>query len=196
MLSPVSFINLRRLFCIHSCQKCRRDHQNCRYSGWQIIKHVIHLCRHSPEIKIFFVLISQHRIHRIDRFIEESKRCTAKHQKHQRRSHTIGCIFCHSFHCCLCNPFFCKRLGISSYNHGNCFSCPLHILCFQSMVYLLTFHRKGTCRQDLVTPEAFQKKRNSRVDLLCRPQHQTWNPCTDQNHQDPQNSPCHNLFFR
>ena len=165
MFPPVPPKNLPCLFPVHPAQERSGDHQQSGNPSRDVIDHIVCFRRGSSDIKIGFLFISKHRIHRVDRLVGKSKGRAADQQKQKRRDHAVGRILRDGLHRRLCHSLCIQTVRVPSHDHGNRLSRRRKILFFQFPTDFHTLCLKRSRRQDLIAPEAFQTKRKKRVDL-------------------------------
>ena len=180
MISPVTFVDLCRIFCIHSCKNSSCHHQPSGDPGRDIIGHIIQLCRNTAEIKIFVIFISKHGIHGIDTLVQKHQRHPAdSHIKHGG-DHAVGCIFRNGFHGSLCHAGFRKLSGITAYDHGHRIACLVQSSVFQPVINLHTLIFQGTGGKKLIAPENLQHKSGYRQIPVKIIKHQKRHPAAEQ----------------
>ena len=176
MVIAVSFEDLPGIFCRQTGKSCCCHHKKSGHSRRNIIEYVVHFCCKTSEIQIFFILISDHGIHRVDCLIEGSKHRSADRQIQKRCHHTIRGIFCHRLHGCFCHTFCCQPLRISADDHGNRIACRLQILFFQFFVNLHALIFQRFCRQHPVAEQCHHGQMQIRMDPARQIQHTCHRP--------------------
>ena len=166
MFSPVSPVDAPRISPVQSGNIRRSDHKpRCDPCG-NIIKYIVHLCRDAAEEQILLILISQHRVHRIDRFVQKTKRGPADHQIDQGSRHSVRSILRHRLHSRFCHALCAQILRIPPNDHGHCSAGAGKIPPFQPFIYPAALFAQASCRHDLITPESFQHKPQDGMELL------------------------------
>ena len=73
-------------------EKRRHDKEDARDARGNIVQHIVHTCRHAPEVEIAVILVAEHGIHCIRCPIEHGKRRTAEEKEKERRDDPVHCI--------------------------------------------------------------------------------------------------------
>ena len=140
MVSSVSLVNV---ICTLSIERlasdiCRCNHQIRADTRRNKIDHVIQLRRCAPEVEILVILISHHRIHRIDRFIHKPENRSSQRGIQHRRDHAVRRVLRNRLHCRLYHSGPIEDIRVSSYNHGYRNAASLKPLFIQTLIHLHT----------------------------------------------------------
>lgn len=160
MIIAVSPENPVRLLPVEgsSSQICRQNHQICADSGWKIIHDIIQLRRCSSEEKIPIVLITDHRVHRVDCLVSKAQDWPAESCVQHGGDHAIRCILRHRLHGRLRHADFVQRIRIAARQSRDRFSSCFQSFVLQAVINLHTLIPKTLCGKNLVGHHRFNRK--------------------------------------
>lgn len=107
----------------------------CCAARWQKVENIVAPGAKGAKIPVTVVLVANHAVQRVHRFVQKAQRRAAQQGIKQRGYHPVAGVFRHCFHRRLDNAGFIQRLGIAPYNARNRLARKGDVLGFQRPVY-------------------------------------------------------------
>ena len=98
------------------------------------IEHVVELRGSSADVRVALILVTHHRVERVDGLIERSGRRSAQRHEQQRRDNAIRHVLGNGLDCGLRNAFLVERFRVTADDHAHGLARSWQIACFERIV--------------------------------------------------------------
>ncbi len=188
VLHPVAAEDPPCVFRVEPAERTGGDHEECGEPGGDEIDDVVRFGGGASERQILFVLVAEHRVHRIDRFIEEPARRAEEKGPEEGRDLPVRGVLRHGLDGSPADAPLVEDIRVPSDDHGDRGPRAFRVAFFEGVLHLFAFPEELTRREDLPAHDRVHGKIRRGVQTPCQREHEGRDPGGDQRHKHDRQS--------